>query len=119
MEYIAANAIHAVNNGLMAYCKFLSANDIGDTGGHQAGIYIAKNAISILFDTPGTRGENKDRFVKIIWQGDFVTESRFIYYGTGTRDEYRITKFGRGFPFLRTEHTGDLFVLVKSDTDNY
>jgi type II restriction enzyme len=49
---------------------------------------------------------------------DFTTDSRIIYYGTGTRNEYRITCFGRGFPFLRTEHTGDLFVLVKNtDTD--
>jgi type II restriction enzyme len=119
MEHIASKAIHAVNNGLMAYCKFLSANDTGVTGGHQAGIYIAKTAIQILFDTPGIRGENKDRFVKILWQGDFVTESRFIYYGTGTRNEYRITRFGRSFPFLSTEHTGDLFVFVKNDVENY
>lgn len=44
-------AIEAVNKGKRAYCKFLSANDTGLTGGHQSGIYIAKNAISILFDT--------------------------------------------------------------------
>jgi len=119
MDHIAAKAIHAVNNGLMSFCKFLSANDTGDTGSHQAGIYIAKNAIPILFDTPGAKGENLDRDAKIRWQNDFTTESRFIYYGTGTRNEYRITRFGRGFPFLRTEHTGDLFVLVKNDTENY
>ena len=41
MESIAASAIDAVAKGKMAYCKFLSANDTGDTGGHQAGIYIA------------------------------------------------------------------------------
>jgi type II restriction enzyme len=83
----ASAAIQAVNNGKLAYCKFLSANDTGDTGGHQAGIYITKNAISILFGTPGVRGENKDRFVKVLWQDDFTTDSRFIYYGTGTRNE--------------------------------
>ena len=119
MDHIAAKAIHAVNCGLMSFCKFLSANDTGDTGGHQAGIYVAKNAIPILFDTPGAKGENKDRHVKIRWQNDFTTDSRFLYYGTGTRNEYRITRFGRGFPFLRTEHTGDLFVLVKNDTESY
>ena len=48
MEHIAANAIHAVNSGLMAYCKFLSANDTGDTGGHQAGIYTVLNQSNIL-----------------------------------------------------------------------
>jgi len=116
---IAERAIQAVSRGKLSYCKFLSANDTGDTGAHQAGIYIAKNAVSILFDTPGQRGENKDRYVKIRWQDDFETESRFIYYGTGTRNEYRITRFGKGFPFLRTEHTGDLFVFVQMDNDDY
>ena len=119
MDNKAFAAIQAVNNGQLSYCKFLSANDTGETGTHQAGIYIAKNAVSILFDAPGTKCENKDRHVKIRWQDDFVTDSRFIYYGVGTRDEYRITRFGRGFPFLRTEHTGDLFVFVKNDNEDY
>lgn len=119
MDNIASSAIQAVNNGQIAYCKFLSANDTGDTGTHQAGIYVAKNAISILFDEPGEKGSNKDKFVKIRWQDDFTTDSRFIYYGVGTRNEYRITRFGRDFPFLRTEHTGDLFVLAKNDNENY
>lgn len=116
---MATSAIQAVNHGQLAYCKFLSANDTGDTGAHQAGIYIAKNAISILFDEPGEKGSNKDKYVKVRWQDDFTTDSRFIYYGTGTRNEYRITRFGRGFPFLRTEHTGDLFVFVKNDVEDY
>ena len=119
MVNMAYSAIQAVNNGILAYCKFLSANDTGDTGGHQAGIYVAKNAIPILFDKPGIKGANKDRFVKIEWQDDFSTDSRFIYYGIGTRNEYRITRFGRGFPFLQAEHTGDLFVLVQRGCDDY
>lgn len=57
--------------------------------------------------------------VEISWQDDFITRSRFIYYGKGTRNEYRITRFDRGFPFLRPEHTGDLFVLVKLAEENY
>jgi type II restriction enzyme len=118
-DSIARIAIDAVNTGQLAYCKFLSANDTGDTGGHQSGIYIAKNAIAIMFDEPGVRGENKDRFVKIRWQNDFSTDSRFIYYGCGTRNEYRITRLGRDFPFLRTEHTGDLFILVKHSIEDY
>ncbi|MDD5604118.1 MAG: type II restriction endonuclease, partial [Eubacteriales bacterium] len=63
--------------------------------------------------------ENKERFVKIKWQDDFTTNSRFIYYGSGTRNEYRITHFGKGFPYLRPEHTGDLFVLVKCASEDY
>lgn len=116
---MATKAIEAVSISILAYCKFLSANDTGDTGGHQAGIYVAKEAVPILFDVPGIRGENKDRFVTIRWQDDFTTDSRFIYYGQGTRNEYRITRFNRGFPFLRTEHTGDLFVFAQLSESDY
>lgn len=112
-------AIRASSNGKIAYCKFLSANDTGETDSHQAGIYIAKPAVPVIFDEPGIKGSNKDRWVEILWQEDFSTKSRFIYYGQGTRNEYRITQFGRGFPFLRPEHTGDLFVLVQMEKDQY
>jgi len=116
---ISGKAIRAVHENDLAYCKFLTANDTGDTGTHQEGIYIAKNAIKILFNEAGIRGENKEELVKIKWQDDFETDSRFVYYGKGTRNEYRITRFGRGFPFLQTERTGDLFVLVKHGETDY
>jgi hypothetical protein len=75
MENNAFAAIQAVNNGQLAFCKFLSPNDTGDTGGHQAGIYIAKNAWSILFDTPGVKGNNKERAVSIKWQNKSTVEN--------------------------------------------
>lgn len=112
-------AIQAVLNGQMGFCKFLSANDTGVTGGHQAGIYIPKSSIEILFSEPGQKGDNKDKWVKIKWQDNFVTDSRFIYYGKGTRNEYRITNFGRDFPFLTPEYAGALFVFIKVDEENY
>ena len=112
-------AIQSVLNGKKAYCKFLSGNDTGLTGAHQAGIYISKPSISILFDTPGEKGSNKEKWVKIKWQNNLVTDTRFIYYGQGTRNEYRITNFGRGFPFLRPEYTGALFVLVQKSREDY
>ncbi|MDO5541109.1 MAG: type II restriction endonuclease [Eubacteriales bacterium] len=112
-------AIKAVLNGQMGFCKFLSANDTGATGGHQAGIYIPKSSVEILFSEPGQKGENKDKWVKVKWQDDFVTDTRFIYYGKGTRNEYRITNFGREFPFLMAEYTGALFVFVKAEEENY
>ena len=112
-------AIQAVLNGEIGFCKFLSANDTGKTGGHQAGIYIPKSSVKILFSEPGQKGENKDKWVKVKWQDDFVTDTRFIYYGKGTRNEYRITNFGRDFPFLSIEYTGALFVFVKTDEENY
>ena len=112
-------AIQAVNMGKRAFCKMLSANDTGKTGGHQSGIYIPKTAVSILFDVPGKRGENKKKYVKIRWQNDFTTDSVFTYYGKGTRNEYRITRFGRGFELLQEKHTGDLFVFVQLDAEDY
>ena len=115
----ALQAVEAVLSSQNAYCKFLSANDTGLTGAHQAGIYISKPSISILFDEPGIKGTNKEKWVKIKWQNDFETDTRFIYYGQGTRNEYRITNFGRGFPFLQSEYTGALFVLVKCDAEDY
>ncbi len=117
---IAQKAIDAVLRGTLAFCKFLSANDTGETGGHQSGIYIPKTSVAIIFDEQGEKGANKDRWAKIEWQGrEITTDVRFIYYGRGTRDEYRITNFGRGFPFLRPEYTGALFVLVKESPDDY
>lgn len=118
-EEFAVQAIQAVLSGQTAYCKFLSANDTGLTGGHQAGIYISKPSIPILFDDPGIKGTNKEKWAKIKWQNGIETNTRFIYYGKGTRNEYRITNFGHGFPFLRPEYTGALFVLAKQDAEDY
>ncbi len=101
MSEMLDKAIVRVEQSELAFCKFLAANDVGTTGAHQVGIYIPKNSINILFNIPGVRGENKDRHVTIKWQDDFTTASRFIYYGRGTRNEYRITRFGRGFPFFK------------------
>jgi type II restriction enzyme len=119
MENNALLAIQMVYQGKLAFCKFLSANDTGETGGHQSGIYISKPAISILFDKPGIKGKNKNKTVKVKWQNDFETDAKFIYYGQGTRNEYRITRFGKGFPFLQADYTGALFIFVKNDEDNY
>lgn len=42
-------AINSVLNSEQAFCKFLSANDTGATGGHQSGILISKSAELMLF----------------------------------------------------------------------
>ena len=119
MQNYAVSAIQTAMHGQKTFCKFLSANDTGLTGGHQAGIYVSKPAVPIMFNEPGERGSSKDRWVNITWQDDFQTTTRFLYYGERTRNEYRITNFGRGFPFLRPDYTGALFVLVKDDDENY
>lgn len=112
-------ALESVNKSEIAFCKFISANDAGKTGGHQEGFYIPKNSYSLGFDKPGVKGENKEHFIKIRWQSDFETTSRFIYYGKGTRNEYRLTRFGKGFPFLTENNVGDLFILAKISSDYF
>ena len=36
-----------------------------------------------------------------------------------SKNELRITRFGRGFPFLKPEQTGALFVFTQQTDDNY
>lgn len=119
MESILAKAISSAQQAKIAFSKYITANDTGSTGGHQSGFHIHKQSWSLFFDEPGVKGENKDKFIQIKWQDDFYTDSRFIYYGIGTRNEYRLTRFGRGFPFLQDENIGDLLVICKIEPDFY
>lgn len=119
MSDILNSAIAKVQGAKHAFCRFITVNDTGNNGSHQSGFYIPKCAAPLLFDTPGRRGENKDKAVRVQWQDDFITESRFIYYGQKSRNEYRITRFGRGFPFFGEDNVGDLLVLAGYDDDYY
>lgn len=116
-EGYANQAIQSVLNSQQAYCKFLSANDSGATGGHQSGILISKSAKDMMF-TQALKNENiLKRTVEIQWQNDLRTESSFTYYSS--KNELRITKFGRSFPFLNPEQTGALFVFTRQSADQY
>lgn len=119
MSEILNIAINEVQNAKYAFCRFITANDTGKNGSHQAGFYIPKCAAALLFDTPGVKGENKDKLVKVKWQDDFITDSRFIYYGHGTRNEYRITRFGKNFPFFEEDNVGDLLIIAQRSEDYY
>lgn len=119
MTDLLNSVIRCVSDGAQTFFRYITANDVGTTGGHQAGFYVPKEAYIVLFDTLGIRGENKDRYVDIEWQDTFSTASRFIYYGVGTRNEYRITRFGRDFPFLRDCYSGSLLVLTKTKDGAY
>ncbi|WP_180326521.1 type II restriction endonuclease [Raoultibacter phocaeensis] len=103
----------------IVFAKFLSPNDTGLTGGHQCGIYIPKSSVPLIFDELFEKGTNRDRKAEILWNEESSTKSRFIYYGQGTRNEYRITKFGRGFTLLKPDHTGDLLVICKENDEKY
>ena len=99
--------IELINNSEETFMKIVSANDAGETGGHQGGIYIPKNSISIFFDEPGVKGENKETFININWFDGEVSRSRVIYYGKGTRNEYRITRLKKKLKL------NSLFILIK------
>ena len=119
MSEILNSAIRSVQQSKAAWCRFITGNDTGKTGSHQAGFYIPKCASSLLFDEPGRKGEFKEKTVKVKWQDDFTTESCMKYYGQKTRNEYRITRFGHGFPFLQDENVGDLLILAKFTEEDY
>jgi len=118
-DNLVEQVVSSCTKSKIAFSKFITANDTGTTGGHQAGFHIHKSAWPLFFNEPGEKGNNKDIFVKIKWHNDFETESRFIYYGRGTRNEYRLTRFGKGFPFLHDENVGDLLVLSKIEDKYY
>ena len=48
---------------------------------------------------------------------DFITNCTFTWYES--KNELRITGFGRGFSLLRPQYTGALFVMVKVSDDDY
>lgn len=119
MTSVLGKAIEIAQSSIVAFSKFITPNDTGATGAHQSGFHIHKNAWSLFFTEPGKKGANKDAIVRIKWQDDFETTSRCIYYGVGSRNEYRLTRFGRGFPFLNEENVGDLLVLCKIGEEYY
>ena len=116
MESFVNDAIKVTTYGQKAFCKFLATNDTDPKQSHQAGIYIPKNACSILFDHPCEKGENRSRtvFVKWFYETELYTESKFIYYGKA-KNEYRMTRT----PVFKSEYTGALFVLVQSTYEEY
>lgn len=114
----AEQAVQSVLSSEKGFCKFLSANDTGATGGHQSGILVSKSAVEIMFSKQELAQDGiLKRTVKIRWQDDFVTESSFTYYES--KNELRITRFGRGFPFLKPDQTGALFVFTKQTGVDY
>ncbi len=119
MSEILDIAIQTVKETKTAFCRFITGNDAGTTGSHQSGFYIPKPAAKLLFGEECKRGEQCEKWVKIKWQNNFETDSRFIYYGQKTRNEYRITRFGRNFEFLLDKYVGSLLVIAKQTEDYY
>ena len=119
MSEILDIAIRVVKSANTSFCRFITGNDAGTTGSHQSGFYIPKCAAPLLFGEECKRGENREKRVRIRWQSDFETDSRFIYYGQKTRNEFRITRFGHDFEFLLDRYIGSLLVIAQQSEDYY
>lgn len=110
-----------------SYEKNLTANDTGETGGHQAGIHIPKSQTDLLAFLPplDPSRKNPDSWLSVKDDQGVEWNFRYIYYNNrlhdegGTRDEYRITHMTK---FLRAfgARQGDIFVLSgKAGTNRY
>ncbi|WP_148041236.1 type II restriction endonuclease [Rufibacter immobilis] len=95
-----------------AILKYISPNDLGLTGGHQKGYYLPKAVWELFTPNPPIKGVNAKSWPSVLWQDGTVTESCITWYGTGTRSEYRLTRFGREFLWLTPDNLGSLLVLI-------
>lgn len=96
--------------------KILSKNDAGETGGHQAGILVPKDAgILSFFPQLDVRIHNPRCHILFHDESDTKWEFAFIYYNGklfgGTRNEYRLTRMTN---YIRSAHlfAGDEIVLT-------
>ncbi len=103
---------------MMQISKTLSANDLGMTGGHQAGMYVPKDKSVLPFFPaldPVAHNPRMPMVVRDVRTGTTWT-FHFIYYNNrqigGTRNEYRLTHMTR---FLRQSRAvpGDELLLTR------
>jgi hypothetical protein len=79
-----------------AISKVLSANDTGETGGHQAGMLIPKNGnVLAFFPHMGRETKNPRSKLRFVDNAGVEWDFMFIYYNNrffdGTRNEFRLT----------------------------
>lgn len=103
-----------------AILKFIAPNEVGLTGGHQCGYYLPKALWGVFTPQAPRKDVNHDHPVEVVWQQDGrVTHSMVKWYGKGTRSEYRMTRFGRDFPYLTDDCVGSLLVLIPERIDRF
>jgi hypothetical protein len=101
----------------MVVAKVLSANDIGNTGAHQAGMLIPKRPELLAF-FPALRTDTRNPRVHLQFEDTAGTSWTFayIYYNNklfgGTRNEYRLTRMTKYMAAKRLE-PGDRIVLTR------
>lgn len=103
--------------------KVLSANDSGETGGHQAGLLIPKQK-QILSFFPVLDASRLNPRAHLQFEDDAggFWEFAFIYYNNrlfgGTRNEYRLTRMTR---YIRESGlvAGDEVLMRRDESGNY
>ncbi len=109
------------------YAKLLSANDTGETGGHQAGILVPKTDAELLaffpYLDPAVKNPDawiwcEDEFGKK-WKLRYVYYNNKLHVANGTRNEYRITWMTE-YLRLNSAKAGDSFILeATEEPDEY
>ncbi|HEY8897631.1 MAG TPA: type II restriction endonuclease [Niastella sp.] len=118
MNDVLGKAIDSARRSKVAYCKYLAANDTKATKSHQSGYLISKSAWKLFLTKEPMQRKNLKVKVTIKWQHDVETKSVFTYYGAA-KNEFRLTRFGRKFPFREKNNVGDLLVLCKKDNSHF
>jgi len=109
-------------NARRAIRKTLTPNDLGETGGHQAGILVPKDPAILSFFPALSSTEKNPRVNLVFRDDDEITRWKFvfIYYNNrlfgGTRNEYRLTWMTK---YLRSKNAkvGDDVVLSRDSED--
>ena len=89
----------------LKFVKQLSANDVGATGSHQAGILVPKSDLSV-FPRLKKSVFNPECWIVAVDAHGELWEWRFVYFNgklhsRGSRNEYRLTGVT---PFLQSWH---------------
>ena len=108
---------------LRSITKVLSANDTGETGGHQAGIHVPREQrLLSFFPSLNKEDYNPRAHLNFVDVSGVEWDFAFIYYNNkffgGTRNEYRLTRMTR---FIREAGlaTGDEVILSRSEAGDY
>jgi Restriction endonuclease EcoRII, N-terminal len=103
--------------------KVLSANDTGETGGHQAGLLIPRQKKMIeFFPKLDASAYNPRCVIDVVDDSDTEWTFNYIYYNNsffdGTRNEYRVT----GMTAFFREHilkSGDSLIFEQNGERKY
>lgn len=108
------------------FAKTLSANDVGATGSHMAGILVPKGDGELLAFLPKLDPGllNPSAWIDCVTPEGDTLRLRFVYYNNkihapnGTRNEYRITWLTK---FLRASGAapGDTFQISRKDDNSH